>query len=203
VKQTFRYDQVSCRLQVEGLPDVSAGHADGSIGIVSGWTLNWAGRPALEGRKEHLVALMQSVLPYARLLLSGVARRVGQPPAPVEIAPSPDGGHTLLLRSSQPDTEPLSLRLDDAELADLVRVLDQVRLDPRLRLPWDVPQPRPLRAREVLDRRPLPQRLAAPVGGVIAVGLAAGLAWMLPPPRPQPPAPAPAPPSASAPQPGS
>lgn len=192
MKQTFRYDQLSCRLQLEGLPDVSAGQDDGSIGIVSGWTLAWAGRPELEGRKEHLLALMQVVLPYARLLISGVARAVGQAPEPVEIGPAADGGHTVLLRSSQPDTEPLRLRLDDAELADLVRVLDQVRLDPRVRVAWDLPAPQPLRPREVQGGTPLAQRLAAPVGGVLALLVAGGLAWMLPEPKP---VPAAAPPS--------
>lgn len=184
MKQTFRYDQLSCRLQLQGLPDVSAGQAGDRLGIVSGWTLAWAGRPELEGRREHLLALMQVVLPYARLLISGVARPLGQEPSPVEIAPAAAGGHTLLLRSSQPDTEPLSLHLDDAELADLVRVLDQVRLDPRVQVSWDLPVPTPLRAREVLERQPLAQRLAAPLGGVLALLLAASVAWMVPEPKP-------------------
>ena len=190
MKQTFRYDQLSCRLQLEGLPDVSAGHDGASIGIISGWSLTWPGRPELEGRREHLLALMQVVLPYARLLISGVARPVGQAPSPVEIAPAEGSGHTLLLRSSQPDTEPLSLHLDDAELADLVRVLDQARLDPRVQLSWDVPAPRPLRPREVLERQPLAQRLAAPVGGVLALLVVGALAWMVPEPKPKTPAPA-------------
>jgi hypothetical protein len=190
VKQTFRYDQLSCRLQLEGLPDVSAGHDSASIGIISGWSLSWPGRPELEGRREHLLALMQVVLPYARLLISGVARPVGQAPSPVEIAPAESSGHTLLLRSSQPDTEPLSLHLDDAELADLVRVLDQARLDPRVQLSWDVPAPRPLRPREVLERQPLAQRLAGPVGGVLTLLVVGALAWMVPEPKPKTPAPA-------------
>ena len=88
---------------------------------------------------------MQVVLPYARYLISGVPRRFGAEPEPVEIGPGPEGGHGLLLRSSQPDTPPLQLNLDDAELADLVRALDQLRLDPRLQLPLELPQPLPLR----------------------------------------------------------
>lgn len=188
MKQTFRYDQLSCRLQLEGLPDLSAGQDASSIGILSGWTLAWAGRPELEGRREHLLALMQVVLPYARLLISGVARPLGEAPAPVEIAPAEAGGHSLLLRSSQPDTPPLSLHLDDAELADLVRVLDQVRLDPRVQVSWDVPEPRPLRPRDGLERQPLAHRLAGPVGGVLVLLVAGSVARMLPEPKPAPPA---------------
>lgn len=184
MKQTLQFDQLSCRLRVEGLPDVSVGQSGTALGIITGWTLQWAGRPELEGRKEHLLALMQVVLPYARYLISGVPRRFGAAPKPVEIGPAAEGGHSLLLRSSQPDTPPLQLALDDAELADLVRVLDQLRLDPRLQLPLELPAPAPLRARELLERRPLAQRLAAPVGGVLAVALASGLGLLLPDPKP-------------------
>ncbi|MEB3202311.1 MAG: DUF4335 domain-containing protein [Synechococcus sp.] len=195
MKQTLQFDQLSCRLRVEGLPDVSVGQSGQDLGIITGWSLQWAGRPELEGRKEHLLALMQVVLPYARYLISGVPRRFGAEPKPVEIGPNPGTGHLLMLRSSQPDTPPLQLVLDDAELADLVRVLDQLRLDPRLQLPLELPAPLPLKSRELLERRPLAQRLAAPVGGVLALGLVAGLGLLMPEPKPAvvpPPSPSPA-----------
>jgi hypothetical protein len=108
----------------------------------------------------------------------------------VHIGPRPEGGHTLRLLSSQPDTAPLTLELDDAELADLVRVLDQLRLDPRLQMRFDLPACQPLHPREVLERVPLRRRLAAPVGGALALGLAAGLGLLLPEPRPRPQTPA-------------
>jgi hypothetical protein len=184
MKQVLQFDQLSCRLKVEGLPDVSVGQSGQSLGIITGWSLAWAGRPELEGRKEHLLALMQVVLPYARYLISGVQRRFGAEPEPVEIGPGPEGGHALLLRSSQPDTPPLQLNLDDAELADLVRVLDQLRLDSRLQLPLELPPPLPLKGRELVERRPLAQRLAAPVAGLLAVALASGLGLLLPEPKP-------------------
>ena len=186
MKTTLRFDQISCRLQVEGFPDVSAGQSADAVGILTGWSLQWAGRPELEGRKEHLEALMAVVLPYARHLISGVQRPFGAEPDPVEIAPHPEGGHQLLLRSSQPDTAPLTVRLDDAELADLVRVLDQLRQDPRLKLPIPVPEPLPLRARELEQRRPLLERIAAPLGGAVALALVAGVGLLLPVPRPLP-----------------
>ena len=63
MKTTLRFDQLSCRLQVEGLPDVSVGQSGEVVGIITGWTLEWAGRPELEGRKHHLLALMGVVLP--------------------------------------------------------------------------------------------------------------------------------------------
>jgi hypothetical protein len=182
MKQTLRYDQLSCRLEVDGLPDVSAGHAPDAVGILTGWRLQWAGRPELEGQREHLVALMEVVLPYARHLISGVGRRFGDADRPVSIAPKAEGSHRLSLRSSQGDQATLDLDLDDAELADLVRVLDQLRLDRRLALPLSVPSSRPLRGRDLIDRLPLHRRLAAPLGGLAALATAAGLVLLLPPP---------------------
>lgn len=183
MKKTLRYDQLSCRLQVEGFPDVSIGQASDALGIITGWTLQWAGRPELEGRKEHLLALMQVVFPYARHLLSGVARPFGTGEAPVRIGPNPQGpGHCLELISSQPDSPPLQVELDDAELSDLVRLLDHLRLDSRLQIDLQLPDPQPLRAREVLERVPRRQRLVAPLGGAVAVALAASLSLLLPEP---------------------
>ncbi len=195
MKQTLRHDQLSCRLQVDGFPDVSAGQAPGTVGIITGWRLEWMGRPELEGEREHLLALMEVVLPYARHLISGVGRRFGSEDQPVQIEPDSAGGHRLELRSRQAGNPSLVVELDDAELADLVRVLDSLRLDPRLQLQLTVPQPVPLRQRELAERLPLQRRLAAPVAGLAALAAAAAVALIVPPP---PPAPAPTAPAAAA-----
>jgi len=189
MKQTLRFDQISCRLQVEGLPDVSTGQSGDVLGIITGWSLQWAGRPELEGRKEHLLALMQAVLPYARLLISGAGRPLTSLGQEVDIAPTAGGGHQLLLRSSQPGTVPLAVVLDDAELADLVRVLDQLRLDARLKLALELPSPRPLRGRELAERIPRRQRFAAPVAALLVLGLSTAASLLWPTPRPLPPQP--------------
>ncbi|MFM7169346.1 MAG: DUF4335 domain-containing protein [Cyanobium sp.] len=189
MKQTLTYQPHSfgahtCRLRVEGLPDVSSGQGGTALGIITGWCLDWVGHPQLEGRREHLQALMTTVIPYARHLLSGVPRAMGAEDDSVSIGPDPSGGHHMQLRSSQPDTPPLQLNLDDAELADLVRVLDQCRLDPRIQLPLPVPESLPLPARELRHRVPLRRRLSAPVGGLAALALAAGASALWPTPRP-------------------
>ncbi|MFM7314806.1 MAG: DUF4335 domain-containing protein, partial [Cyanobium sp.] len=181
MKQTLRYDQLSCRLMVEGVPDVSAGQGPEAVGIITGWTLQWLGRPELEGQRDHLVVLLEVVLPYARHQLSGVGRSFGGSTGAVSIGPAEQARHRLTLRSSQPGNPSLELDLDDAELADLVRVLDAARFDSRLHLPLSLPAPQPLRSRELAERLPLQRRLAAPVGGLAAVGLMAVLSFLLPP----------------------
>ena len=185
MKLTTRYEQTSCRLIVEGLPDLSAGQDSSTIGILTGFTMGLAGQTELEGKREHLQALLTAVIPYARHLLSGVPKAFGEADAPVAIAPG-DGCHQLELRSSQPNTPPLTLRLDDAELADLVRCLDQLRLDVRLALPFEAPPLVPLARKELCHRQPLLRRIAAPLAGVAAFAISGALIAMLPTPKPAP-----------------
>jgi len=51
-------------------------------------------------------------------------------------------------------------------------------------LPLELPEPMPLKGRELLERRPLAQRLAAPLAGLLAVVVASGLGLLLPEPKP-------------------
>ena len=178
-KLSFQYDQTAARLQVEGLPDLSSNQANGTMGILSIWRLQMVSSPQLEGKRDHLEALMATVLPYARHHLSGICRGFGDESSPVEIHQSGDR-HRLLLRSSQSGIEPLAIVLDDAELADLVRCLDSLRLDPRVQIAWEIPRDEPLRRRDLVERVPIRQRFAAPLIGTSVLFFAAGLGLMLP-----------------------
>jgi hypothetical protein len=189
MKLTSRYEQTSCRLVLEGLPDLSAGQSSQTIGILTGFSLALAGKTEMEGQRDHLQALLTVVLPYARQLLSGVSKPMGADDAPVAIRPAQDG-HELELRSSQPNTPPLQLPLDDAELADLVRCLDRLQLDPQVAVPLIWPESQPLRRSELRDRLPLARRLAAPLSGVAALLVAGALVSLIPTPKPAGPAPA-------------
>ena len=180
MKLSIRYEQTSCRLVLEGLPDRSAGQDNNTLGILTGFSLALAGRTELEGRLDHLQALISVVLPYARHLLSGQSRSFGREDEPVAIQPD-QAGHRLELRSSQPNTQPLVLSLDDAELSDLVRTLDQLRLDSRVVIPLQWPSPQPLRRHELRRNVPASRRLAAPVAGVGALLIAAALVALIPP----------------------
>ena len=180
LKLAYRYDQSAARLMVEGLPDISADHGPNVIGILSSWKLQFVGSPELEGKREHLEAMLGTVLPYARYLLSSAARRVGDSGSPVSIVPIPSGGHQLELRSSQPGVEPLAIALDDAELADLVRCLDAMRLDDRVQIAWPQLVNAPLPRRELSERVPLIKRLAAPALGGTALVVIAFVAALLP-----------------------
>ena len=188
LKQSYRYDQTTARLEVEGLPDFSAGHGDQAIGILSTWRLKIVGASELEGKREHLEAVMQVVIPYVRLRLSGVVRTLGELNDPVRLVP--DGSqHRLDLTSGQPDIPPLSIQLDDAQLADLVRCLDALRDDGRVCLAWPSIQHEPLQRRDLVERIPLMKRLTAPLLGGATVVVLGVLGLLLPLPEVQSPKP--------------
>ena len=184
LKTVHRYEQTAARLVVEGYPDLSDGQEGDTIGILSGWKLQLVGAPELEGTRDHLEAMMAAVMPYARHQLSGIGGRFGGDQGFVGIE-AVEGKHKLQLRSSREGVKPLQLLLDDADLADLVRCLDRLRLDEKVKLQWTYPEDRPLARRELLERIPLQRRLAPAALGGLVLSLTTALAILLPlPPRP-------------------
>ena len=179
LKLSYRYDQTAARLEVDGLPDFSSGHGDSVIGILSAWRLQLVGAPELEGKRDHLEALMAVVFPYARHQISGVSRPEGWSHHPVSIRPI-DGGHQIGLKSSQPDVPPLEIKLDDADLAALLRCLDALRADDRVAISWPEIINHPLSRRELVERVPLVRRLAAPAFGGVALVVVGVMAMVVP-----------------------
>ena len=74
----------------------------------------------------------------------------------------------------------MQLKLDDAELADLVRCLDRLRLDNRVKLTWTFPEDRPLKRQEIVDRIPLQKRLGPPLLAGVALACTIATAWLVP-----------------------
>lgn len=180
-KNSYRYEQTAARLIVEGYPDLSASQAAEAIGILSTWKLQLVGAPEVEGTRDHLESMMSVVMPYARYQLSGIGRSFGGESRFVCIQPTEsEHRHQLELRSSREGVQPLQLTIDDAELADLIRCLDRLRLDERVRLNWSFPDDRPLTRQEIADRIPIPQRIGAPVLGGLALVAAFAIALIIP-----------------------
>ena len=200
----LRFEQSSARLDLFGLPDVtrdpeSAAHPSQRLGILTRWELVIGQQATLEGRLEHLQGLLEVVLTYVRRLISNSPRPCGSKLQRVEIEPL-EGGHRLTVHSSQPDTPPLQLTLDSAELADLTQCLDQMLHDPRIGLSLSPPVARPLPRRDLPRSTPLLHRLLAPTAAAASLLVTASLAGLMPLPRPpsEGPATTVAPPSAAA-----
>ena len=148
INLSYRFDQNSSSLELDGMPDVSNGDPENTIGILSSWTLKIIGSPTLEGEKDHLENLMQVILQYSRSYISGIRKTFISKKSIVTISPF-GSSHKLLLNSTKKDVKPLEIILDDSELSDLTQCLDLLRFDPRFKLCWDITLDRPFTKRYI------------------------------------------------------
>ena len=137
INLSYRFDQNSSCLELSGMPDLSNGDSQSTIGIISSWTLKIIGSPVLEGEKEHLENLMQVILQYSRAYVSGIRKTFASNKNIVTITPV-GINHKLLLNSTKKDVNPLEIILDDAELSDITRCLDLLRFDSRFNVKWNI-----------------------------------------------------------------
>ncbi len=148
INLSYKFDQNSTSLELSGMPDVSNGDSDHTLGILSSWTLKIIGSPLLEGEKEHLDNLMQVILQYSRSYISGIRKTIISNKNIVSL--SPYGlYHKLLLYSTRKGVKPLEIILDDSELSDLTRCFDHLRFDSRLNMKWDINLERPFTKRYI------------------------------------------------------
>tara|TARA_Y100001968_G_scaffold4189_1_gene3716 strand:+ start:2738 stop:3340 length:603 start_codon:yes stop_codon:yes gene_type:complete len=150
INLSYRFDQDSCSLDLSGIPDVSNGDSQNTIGIISSWTLKIIGSPLLEGEKEHLDNLMQVILLYSRSYISGIRKTFVSNKNIVTITPL-GVNHKLLLNSTKKGVKQLEIILDDAELSDLTRCLDLLRFDTRFNINWDINPESPFTKKYILS----------------------------------------------------
>jgi hypothetical protein len=150
INLSYRFDQNSSSLKISGMPDVSNGDSENTIGILSSWSLKIIGSPLLEGEKEHLDNLMQVIFLYSRSYISGIRKTFVSNKKLITI--SPFGiSHKLLLKSTKDGVNPLEIILDDSELSDLTRCLDLLRFDSRFNIKWDINQELPYSKKYILN----------------------------------------------------
>lgn len=176
---TIQYMLPGCRLNLVG-----QGVEDGdnsTITELKQFTLDLDDHVSLGGNHPHLEALAETLLPYARHVVSAQAREHKSANGTVSITPW-HRGHRLRLRNGNGSTRN-DVQLDDGELANMVRCLDAVIHDPRLQLNITAPPMQGLRERELLNRLPLGRRLAAPLGGLALTMALVGLGFLVPVPE--------------------
>ena len=142
INLSYTFAQNSSSLEITGMPDVSNGDSNNTIGILSSWKLKIIGSPLLEGEKEHLDNLMQAILQYSRLYISGFRKTFISNKRIVTISPF-GSSHKLLLNSTREEVKPLEIILDDSELSDLTRCFDLLRFDPRFNIKWVINEEKP------------------------------------------------------------
>ena len=150
INLSYKFSQNSSSLELAGMPDVSNGDADDTIGILASWTLKIIGSPLLEGEKEHLDNLMEVILQYSRSYISGIRKTFISNNNIVTMAPL-GVNHKLLLKSTKKGVKPLEIILDDSELSDLTRCIDLLRFDSRLNIRWNIELDKPFRKRYIIN----------------------------------------------------
>ena len=176
---SYRYDQNSASLKIDGLPDFSDGDSEQTIGILSSWSLKIIGFPLLEGKKEHLDNLMQVVLKYSRYYISGFRESFISPQKTVVISPL-GSKHKLLLVSTQKGVKPLAIVLDDSELSDLTRCLDFLRFDERINIKWAFEPDIPLKKGFVFNKSSKSYNYLTPLYSTVVFVLISGLLLLVP-----------------------
>ena len=179
INLTYRFDQNSSSLELAGMPDVSNGDSDKTIGILSSWTLKIIGSPLLEGEKEHLDNLMQVILQYSRSYVSGIRRTFISNKDIVKISPL-GVNHKLLLSSTKKGVKPLEIILDDSELSDLTRCLDLLRLDSRFNIIWNIKSDKPYTKRYILKNTNKEKKNLNPFYSFIIFALTSVLLILIP-----------------------
>ena len=150
INLSYRFDQNSSSLSISGMPDVSNGDSENTIGILSSWSLKIIGSPLIEGEKEHLDNLMQVIFLYSRSYISGIRKTFVSNKKIITISPF-GMSHKLLLKSTKEGVKPLEIILDDSELSDLTRCLDLLRFDSRFSIQWDIDQDLPFSKRYIVN----------------------------------------------------
>jgi len=177
---SIQYTLLGCRLHLLG-----QGVEDGDNSTVTELkqlTLELEDHVRLTGSQLHLEALVQTLLPYARHIISGQAREFTSTNGMVAITPF-HRGHRLRFQKDDGSQGNHDVQLDDGELANVVRCLDAAILDPRLQVDITAPPMQGLRERELRNRLPLGRRLAAPVGGLALTMALVGLGFLVPVPE--------------------
>ena len=149
INLSYKFELNSSSLELAGIPDVSNGDSEQTIGILSSWTLKIIGSPLLEGEKEHLDNLMHVILQYSRSYISGIRKTFISDKNIVKISPINDN-HKLTLNSTKKGVKPLEIILDDSELSDLTQCFDRLRFDPRLNINWNVKLDKPYSKRYLI-----------------------------------------------------
>ena len=150
INLSYRFDQNSSSLKISGMPDVSNGDSENTIGILTSWSLKIIGSPLLEGEKEHLDNLMQVIFLYSRSYISGIRKTFVSNKKIITISPF-GMSHKLLLKSTKEGVNPLEIVLDDSELSDLTRCLDLLRFDSRFSIQWDINQELPFSKKYIVN----------------------------------------------------
>ena len=118
------FHQSSVSLEIIGLPDYSNNENKDQISIISQCKLIIIDKPLIEGKIEHLGAIMDAFYIYSNLLITNEIPLYNS--KLIDIKPDNPNIHNVVLKSSKTDVKPLKIKIGNALLSDIVNCFDQL-----------------------------------------------------------------------------
>ena len=132
IQNKLLFSQSSVNLEIIGLPDYSNNENKDQISIISQWKLTIIDNPLIEGNVEHLEPIMKAFYIYSNLLIKNEIPLYES--KLIDIRADNIHIHHILLKSSKPNVKPLTLKIGNSLLSDIINCFDQLNESPRIRI---------------------------------------------------------------------
>tara|TARA_B100000242_G_scaffold278448_1_gene236088 strand:+ start:79 stop:666 length:588 start_codon:yes stop_codon:yes gene_type:complete len=126
------FNQSSASLEIIGLPDYSNDEDKNQISIISQWKLNIIDKPLIEGKIEHLGPIMDAFYIYSSLLINNEIPLYES--KLIDIKANNLNIHNIVLKSSKPNVKPLTIKIGNSLLSDIINCFDQLNESSNIRL---------------------------------------------------------------------
>ena len=124
LQNRLSFHQSSVSLVIIGLPDYSNNENKDQISIISEWNLNIIDKPLIEGKIDHLVKIMDAFYIYSNLLITNKIPLYES--ELIDIKADNLHMHNIVLKSSKPEVKPLTMKIGNSLLSDIINCFDQL-----------------------------------------------------------------------------
>ena len=132
MQNKLQFNQSSVSLEIKGLPDLSNNENKDQISIISKWKLTIIDKPLIEGKIEHLSPIMDAFYIYSNLLIKNEIPLYES--KLIDIKADDLNVHNIVLKSSKADVKPLTMKIGNSLLSDIINCFDQLNESPKVRL---------------------------------------------------------------------
>ena len=132
IQNKLLFHQSSVSLEIIGLPDYSNNENKDQISIISQWKLIIIDKPLIEGKIEHLEPIMDAFHIYSNLLINNEIPIYES--KLIDIKADNLHIHNIVLKSSKPDVKPLTLKIGNSLLSDIMNCFDQLNESSKVRI---------------------------------------------------------------------
>ena len=132
LQNRLSFHQSSVSLEIIGVPDYSNNENKGQISIISEWTLKIINKPLIEGKIDHLVQIMDAFYIYSNLLITNKIPLYES--ELIDIKADNLHIHNIVLKSSKPEVKPLTIKIGNSLLSDIINCFDQLNESSKVKI---------------------------------------------------------------------